>query len=145
LARRENWPSPGTRDIDVVGCAMRRVLVLLVLVACRRTEPQPREHVATPKDAAVAVDARAPKQKFRTADSTYHVDPKLAGKGKTSMVASEDRYATQAGEDALAAGGNAVDAAVATAFVLAVTHPSAGNLAGGGFAVVRVGKGQAAA
>lgn len=56
------------------------------------------------------------------------------------MVASESRYATEVGKAILAMGGNAVDAAVATAFALAVTHPSAGNIGGGGFAMVRSGK-----
>ncbi|MEP6859363.1 MAG: gamma-glutamyltransferase [Deltaproteobacteria bacterium] len=121
---------------------MKRLLWILVLVACRRSEPQPQPRVETPPPPAVA-DAGAP-DPYRTPASTFQIDPTLAGTGKTSMVASEDRFATEAGEAMMKSGGNAVDAVVTTAFVLAVTHPSAGNLAGGGFAVVRLAKGKAA-
>lgn len=59
--------------------------------------------------------------------------------GARAGVVSSDAQATRAGLDALAAGGNAIDAAVAAALVLAVTLPEAGNLGGGGFALVRLG------
>ncbi len=56
--------------------------------------------------------------------------------GKNGMVASQDRIATLVGANILAQGGNAVDAAVAVGFALAVTHPAAGNIGGGGFMIV---------
>jgi gamma-glutamyltranspeptidase/glutathione hydrolase len=56
--------------------------------------------------------------------------------GKNGMVVSDHHLSSEVGVDILKKGGNAIDAAVATAFSLAVTHPEAGNIGGGGFIVL---------
>ena len=61
------------------------------------------------------------------------------------MVASTERVASQIGVEVMKRGGNAVDAAVAVAFALAVIYPSAGNLGGGGFMMIRQSDGRATA
>ncbi|HEU4727432.1 MAG TPA: gamma-glutamyltransferase [Kofleriaceae bacterium] len=126
-----------------------RVLLLTLAVACSRQPPPPPPAAPiTPPAEARAPDraelpAPAPREYRGKAQS--FVDPKTTGSGKHFMVVSEGPLATKVGHDILAAGGNAVDAAVATAFALAVTHPSAGNIAGGGFAVIRTAAGKAVA
>ena len=66
------------------------------------------------------------------ADDLVHVD-----RGDAGMVVSDSAVASRIGRDMLVRGGNAVDAAVATAFAMAVSWPDAGNIGGGGFMVVR--------
>ena len=66
-------------------------------------------------------------------------------RARSGMVVSQNWIASEVGRDVLVAGGNAIDAAIATGLALAVVHPFAGNLGGGGFMVVRFPNGQSTA
>jgi gamma-glutamyltranspeptidase/glutathione hydrolase len=98
--------------------------------------------VAVPAASAPAAPALA---SSHAASSTAPATPLpvLGGGGARSVsgakgvVTSAEGHATRAGVELLEAGGSAMDAAVGTAAALAVTHPSAGNLGGGGFLLVR--------
>jgi gamma-glutamyltranspeptidase / glutathione hydrolase len=97
------------------------------------TEPA-QAHAAEPASASAA----------SVAPTTTEPNPALAltpggsdvAIGRYGMVVSVEEQATRIGVQMLEAGGNAIDAAVATAYALAVTHPSAGNVGGGGFMLV---------
>lgn len=64
-------------------------------------------------------------------------DPEWIARGKSEMVATDSEYASKAGLAMLEAGGNAIDAAVAVSFALAVTRPYSTGLGGGGFMIAR--------
>ncbi len=81
---------------------------------------------------------------FATVSAAPRIDD-LGVESRDGVVVCTSATACDAGASVLAHGGNAVDAAVATAFALAVTHPSAGNIGGGGFMIVRTPNGRVTA
>ena len=82
--------------------------------------------------------AIGPTQAQRAANDMPRVEPVSARHG---MVSSQEARATHVGVEILRKGGNAVDAAIATGFAMAVTYPRAGNIGGGGFMVIHLAKG----
>jgi len=111
--------------------------VLAFATAC----PHP---VAPVDDAGSAGDQPPPVATTERGLPDAGSDPAVAV-GTHGAVSSAEAHASRVGLDVLRAGGNAVDAAVAVGFALAVTHPSAGNIGGGGFMVVRMADGSTAA
>jgi gamma-glutamyltranspeptidase/glutathione hydrolase len=99
----------------------------LVAIACLCTLPTLHAQDAAPDDTSNNFVATVHEQPVRT---------------KHAMVLSIHHLATDAGVEVLKEGGNAIDAAVAAGFALAVVHPSAGNIGGGGFMLVRFAGGK---
>jgi gamma-glutamyltranspeptidase / glutathione hydrolase len=87
---------------------------------------------------ATATFAQSSPQLASTFRGIPPVAPVVAQHG---MVVAQERRAAEIGRDILRRGGNAVDAAVAVGFAMAVTYPRAGNLGGGGFMVIHLAKG----
>src|SRR5205807_3679928 len=125
---------------------VRRALVssLLVLAACRHSVKPPE--IAPVVDVPDAVPMPAPVvappavlDRTPLIASAWPLGSRVqAVEGERAMVVTSHQLASDVGLDVLHRGGNAVDAAVAVAFALAVVHPVAGNIGGGGFMIARM-------
>ena len=82
---------------------------------------------------------------FLFASISSLADGRIAVRGKNGIVASSSAIASEVGVQVMKDGGNVVDAAIATAFAMAVTWPSAGNIGGGGFMIYHGADGETAA
>lgn len=120
-------------------------VALLAAAGCGpRAASAPAPVTSTPPAKVVQV-APAPPAPPSTAPSREAIVAAPEARSAKGMVVSQEELATRVGVDVLREGGTAVDAIVATAFALAVTLPAAGNVGGGGFAVLRTAAGQRAA
>jgi gamma-glutamyltranspeptidase/glutathione hydrolase len=119
---------------------------LSIFVACAASPspsplppPEPVAASVVPRvaiaDAGAAADASSD---AAVADAKWPFTTPVVVRSTKGMVVTDNAVATNVGRDVLASGGNAADAAVATAFALAVAYPTAGNIGGGGFVVSRM-------
>ena len=126
------------RDLALFGRAVV-VASALAALACGGDTRARHPVTATTAVEAVATPERAPLPGPIALPEDWPYAKRAPVASPRGMVVTDAALGTKVGRDVLAAGGNAVDAAIATAFALAVVYPTAGNVGGGGFMVARVG------
>ncbi|MDR0217122.1 MAG: gamma-glutamyltransferase [Comamonas sp.] len=128
-------------QLRATALASSLLIAIASLAACSSTPSDTTAANASPSSRTAVSAAPAPAAQTasaRAAAAAYDFDMDVFHpvEAKNGMVATEQELATQIGVDILKAGGNAVDAAVAVGFALAVALPNAGNIGGGGFMMV---------
>ncbi len=120
------------------------LLVLASMASCDKSPSKAKSETPIPATATKALPPAAPVIETGPDDgaetrgeNTETLPPGVAV-GRKGAVTSAEAHATDIGLAVLEKGGNGVDAAVAVGFALGVTHPSAGNIGGGGFMVIRL-------
>ncbi|MBV8248822.1 MAG: gamma-glutamyltransferase [Comamonas sp.] len=127
------------RATEQAACLAIAITGLAGRTACSSTPAAPGPSAAATAPAAAPITQS---DAAKAAASAYDFDMDVFHpvEARNGMVATEQELATQIGVDILKAGGNAVDAAVAVGFALAVALPNAGNIGGGGFMMVHDAK-----
>jgi gamma-glutamyltranspeptidase / glutathione hydrolase len=128
LVRARSWAGRGAWLLAVAACGS----ALFTVAACGSAPPPPA--VAAREVAITALPGPPPSPVAAPAALLQGV---AVARGQGGGVSSAEPHASEIGVEVLRRGGNAVDAAVAVGFALGVTHPSAGNIGGGGFMLVR--------
>jgi gamma-glutamyltranspeptidase/glutathione hydrolase len=116
---------------------MRRGILFVTPLALAFACEEPPQPPVTPSVPAAASSVAAQPSAPRFPPDWPYTQGAPAPRSAKGMVSTDSTLASKVGSDVLASGGNAIDAAVATAFAEAVVYPTAGNIGGGGFIVAR--------